>query len=926
MILERKNILIILLLALLGVWFTFPSKLKLGILYFEGQKYQEAYNLLNDVPLQEQKNVFALKTLQEYFILNGQNEKALDVQKTLLKLKPHNLDYIKRLQEIFLWVHKPYDSLKIAELKIPLTPEHQKEKLILEIAREYHWIEAQEDANRLFSTLEDSQDTSTVLAVLDHYVQTEQREQTQSFIHHLVIRDNLAPRVREKIAEYYVSIEKYKEAIEEYLILYTGKKDSRALYTQFNFLYENSVNENKKVYLLKILELYRAQGNWKLAVAFQQYLQGEMPQDHAQFMLLVDDYQMAGEINKAVVLLKARALKYQGQEGEILKIAQKLDSMNRLEEALLYYEELEKIRPNFLPYLQNLAKKYEEMSRLKDALRIYYKILNIKKKATSFLLNKPVFLAMNSNQESFLQVMRSTASTGKKTSASRELRLKIADLHDQLGETKSVILILEELLLESPEDLKIIEDLALRYTWLNEEQKARELYRRIYQKNPKHPLGIKYTFLQAIERQDKDLTYKLLQDISLEDLFNFKDSSLLSSVEEILFEKDKEIHNNFCHWEMQKEMEQIKYRCLQRTTDEFKQGQFLQEKIKEDPLNHFFRSEYVAWLLKNKDLDKAKIQLQEMRAQKLWNQWNQEQWDFIFTLEKESTSQNSWVVHSESSYLGFSDYGYVEQLMRFSRPSFQKTNIAFETKWYQGLVGYTKSLQKYSPYLHTPWGGGWDVGYSYYQGDQKPQKVSFFVRTDHNPTADIYYNIVYENAQPVLDILSTIQNRIEKRQLTGYYFQQMNSRFWYDFSYRWANYYKAQEKGSDHQFNLESYWNIKNEHWFWLGYRLALNHLQSNSALISSIFIKDSLAQYIVLQGLWKSKKEQGSEFRLKSSFGADTRRNIDFGKTYILEADYKYRVSPFDFLRLLGSFSTETAQFYSAQMIYFKLELSHQF
>lgn len=80
-----------------------PSPVKVALTHFSDHQYDVAFDKLYKEAIKNHDNVFALKTIKQYFLLNNQLDKAVSVQKSLVGLKPKNIGYIAELEKLLTW-------------------------------------------------------------------------------------------------------------------------------------------------------------------------------------------------------------------------------------------------------------------------------------------------------------------------------------------------------------------------------------------------------------------------------------------------------------------------------------------------------------------------------------------------------------------------------------------------------------------------------------------------------------------------------------------------------------------------------------------------------------------------------------------------------------------------------------------------------
>ena len=152
-----------------------PSKSKMGMIYFNSYEYDKALEYLSEVDSFKEGDVLALKKIKDYFTLQGNIKKSLNIMEKLYELRPHNIEYLLELETLADWNQLPEKKLKYQEIRADLyTDIDKKESTLLKVAQGFRYQRNFQEANRVFDRLKSSKNIKIHDALINYYLTTRQ--------------------------------------------------------------------------------------------------------------------------------------------------------------------------------------------------------------------------------------------------------------------------------------------------------------------------------------------------------------------------------------------------------------------------------------------------------------------------------------------------------------------------------------------------------------------------------------------------------------------------------------------------------------------------------------------------------------------------------------------------------------------------------
>lgn len=372
-IFDRIFVLVFIGISLAMIFLSIPSNLKIGMIQFNDHEYDKAYLRLIQVTEKNQNNVFALKKMKDYFLLNNNLSAAVAVQEKLVDLRPKNIEYVRELEKLYSWSNMPAKKLKLGEYLLELLPEEDRKAFALQLAEEFRWLKDNSRAQQLYEQFAGKMNEAEQDRLLQFYLATGKQEQALALLNKKKQIGKVTLRERRLLAETYFASNQYLNALQEYVYLLTKRELKGVDVVGGSFIQaldavkirENSQTIEMIHVLLEKLDLRETRqklmrhianvsGNYYQSLQFVQVLLEQKNKKEARMLLL-----------------KMRAL----HTDKIGEIADYFEAMDFVQDAIDCYQLMLRKQPNNKPLLRKLASLYESTGQLNKAEKIYQRLL-----------------------------------------------------------------------------------------------------------------------------------------------------------------------------------------------------------------------------------------------------------------------------------------------------------------------------------------------------------------------------------------------------------------------------------------------------------------------------------------------------------------------------------------------------------------------
>ena len=466
-------------------FFTFPSFEKMGLLYFNSYKYEEAINFFEKINHFKENNVSVLNKLKDYFLLQGNVERAILSQKRITELLPKNIKYLEELAKLYSWNQKPLENLKTREKVVALSPKGTKENELLEILEEYRWLRAYNDSDRIALSLQESTNPKVLIEVLKYYLSTHHNDRIISLAQKLSKINGPNVDYYTYVAQSYELSKDFPNAIKFYMAAVAKDISAIKLYSNLQFIsiYFHSFEADFETFE-HIVGLHRQLHHDELVSKMYMTYALLSPKRFelalANMDALIRDKKFQ-EIKNFVASFSIKATSQELYQSALLMV--KIDFF---EDAILYLEKALEINPTALKYYEELTYLYEKRGLKKKALELQYRYLKILKnkgvKTSSFIISiDETLLAMNDFNQKENSIIAKEKLEIKKT------QQKIIQLHIETKDVNQQIVTLEQYCHDYPFDIEYLRILAGLYSNKQEDEKAQNIYSKINKMNPSDP-------------------------------------------------------------------------------------------------------------------------------------------------------------------------------------------------------------------------------------------------------------------------------------------------------------------------------------------------------------------------------------------------------------------------------------------------------
>jgi tetratricopeptide (TPR) repeat protein len=354
----------------------------MGLVYFHSYQYDKAYKFLTEISTEDATNFIALKKLKEYFLIQGDIARALALQKQLIKIKPRNVEYYLELEKLYSWNNDPYSALQTKQKRAELYTGRKREQILFEVASGYRWIRRFNLANTLFGELEKSQDAVIMKQMANYFLTTKQPYRAIDILKKVVILDPRDGFFRKLLATTYESLRIFKEAAEEYLVLYGGDISYKSYYGSADFM-DSATSEYVKSrleYVEKLQRIYKTLNFVEPLLAIKEKL-FELYSDNPEYQFdLAEAYFELKRYDRAMELFEDMEGIKEDREYYLYEIANRYfyyKESGRQGRAIKFMEELVAREPNNLDFLMDLGNWYEETGQKVKALKVFFRLLEI---------------------------------------------------------------------------------------------------------------------------------------------------------------------------------------------------------------------------------------------------------------------------------------------------------------------------------------------------------------------------------------------------------------------------------------------------------------------------------------------------------------------------------------------------------------------
>ena len=931
---------------------TIPSDLRLGMIYFNSYKYEEAFRYLNDVQSTDTTNVKALKKIKDYFLINGKTEDALKVQKKLVDLKPKNIGYRLELEKLYDWTLRPYKKIQAMELRAELLNEKEKDLLLYNVANGYRWLRDYKSANRVYNQIARKflDRPSYYQEILNYFLATKQIEKTIQLLEPYVARhkDNL--EVTSQLATAYQVAGREDLAARSYLKL-LGKKASFAqYYGKTGWLKElpkKRIVENLN-YIEFLIYHYESKGMKDLSLGLKKELIEIFPDKASIRFSVAESLFKAKSFKEAFVLYKSLENVKTSREYYLYEVSLRYSDMKKQNDQIRALEKLIKIAPKVPIYLESLAELYEEKGEKRKALKLYYRILILEKNKLKILWRKSFEnfekLAFKSEVEKLNNKIKTDASSGlklkikpkvklelkKKRQRTRikRIQLKIVELLDELNEPQKAIAGYKELLADDPYNKDLIRGLAFVYYKAGQELKAQNQFKKLYDLGERDTETLEIYGGRLLSLKEY-LKAKAVLALGMEKEKNFR-PYLYSLYEESLFQTEKEQHAEFCEkvigkqYKETEELLNLEYRCLFRLKEYDLAIVKANKLIKLKPKNLDYSVQLIYACLEAKNYSCAKRKVSEMKKTNAINRFNKEEQVYFQNIFNEVERKRAFVLRHKQTFYDADGFSYWSPEFLIGK---RHNNLLFgaDVKFWKtsGSSSVEFSLPSFLiQYESDSWLVNSHLGVV--QGDKKQELSTELNFQKFYP--ELFFSISLKGKKPEVGSALLANETTSKKSSLEIFsekkWQDLNTLSVFLFL---DKFYFRDDMGSGKGLSLEYMRKIKKESLWSYGAKTFISS-SSGDPLIEAAYLSKTLSYYGLISFKKSFKRKESNSHLIYSKFGigGDLERDFGPGKLIDFNLSYQYDYGIFKNFKLGFNHLRESSTVGNASVNVYQLLWNH--
>lgn len=469
--------LLFLLFILLGslTILTIPEDERLGEIFFKSFQYEKAYEYLSKASSAPKAKPSTLAKLRDYYIVEGQLDKAIQMQEKITLILPKNTEELQMLIKLYTWNSQPLEVLRVKERLAVLLPPKEQLQEYNQILQGYRWLKKYEKADQLAIKLDSTKQSYFLRSNLEYYIATNNLEKVIETTNTLIELEDSSQEFKLLLAQGYELQNEYSKAIVAYINYIhntNGKYDISS--TQINAT-KKQYERYRDIYE-KVIELHQVLGNELILAQIYTNLYKTNPTEY-EFAFEAANILIKNEMyNETIELMNS--LKSISILNVQFRAADNLRLIKEYKYALAFYKKANKLRPNNIEVLDGLADTLEELNKNEEAL--YYnkkilKLLNKKVPKSSYYIQFNSTLYAQSNGTYSVDTIKNDI---------KRREQKIIYLLEKTNKQSERKQMLESYIKRYPLDLEAKQNLAYVYDQNGNKEKARELFQNINQINP----------------------------------------------------------------------------------------------------------------------------------------------------------------------------------------------------------------------------------------------------------------------------------------------------------------------------------------------------------------------------------------------------------------------------------------------------------
>ncbi len=884
-----KVILFLTLITVLTI-LSIPNDAKMGIIYFNSFKYDEALYYFDKSKSQNIASIPVLKKLKDYFVIHGNISKATNIQLKLTQVLPKNIEFKKDLSQLYTWGGFTYKALKVDEEIISLNKDNKSyyDELI-RILNGYLWLKKYPDAKRIGRLLFESKSPKVLEVNLAYLLSVQNVDGVINNIRKIEKVNPEKIHLKKYLAQAYEIKGETKNALISYLAYFANSRDGQQFYQNPRFLENHTAKsiDNKYKELEKIQYLYAELNDKKSNAQINERLFDFNPNEYDRAYDAAEYYSYVPNKKKTLsILAKLSTIRSASRQYRAALIYERIENF---ELAIKHYENSIRLNKRRIQYYQSLSNLYERLGYTQKALNIQYRILKTFKRRSTF----------NVNQFETLFVQNKGKLKSNKIIS--QVQKKILYLLQKLKRHKSYEKELEKFYKKNPYNFDIKYQYALLLQKNKKTDAANILFRELIEQNPYHQdLNMTLSELELTEQN-----YALALDYAKRIKRNtvYKKALLY----QVYLKTDLNKARALC-----KEMIRSKNNLKSFTHTDLKTNCLIDEKQMQDAANILYK--FIRKHPKHRDakfklayllLDMNKIQrakkivtslksnsnLNEQRLLQLESDYHEKE----IYLSRKLAWEQQYSLNYTSNDLGFSfishDYQLIKKSTSFyagiNRSNYYASNLAegsFETSI---VLGANLSQNKNIEFM---------AGIN--QGRTKSTYLS--ASLNHSPSQKLFYRLSSQLNKAVYEFENLNKlDESKKDTISAYFEYYIETQHYIELFAKYSVFHAENHSSKDEatiqtlnlQYNKKLY-----ENWTY-GLRVAPQSAQRDF-LYENIFAKNGFGYALNLRHRNKVFNKYSHQFDFY--LGGDSAREINFGDFYNIQEglEYNYNRSSKIFIR----------------------------
>lgn len=872
-----------------------PSNVQMGSFFFESFQLEKAFEYYSGALKNNGFDLQNLKKLKEYYLVMGDTGRALELQESLVKLKPKNRGYHKDLISLYDWNRLPLKKLQAMETAARLEPEDRKVETLYEVAEGYRWLRRYDDAERVFDELSSSENPEYLEAALNFFASIGRRDKVEALSRR--VRPKSDPDVfRRWMAELAEADESYEEALQKYReILSTPQKDFHEdrleTFTRAELLPKLGIIERINRILLR-LEREEAAINLqrKLAEIFPENL--SLLYDLGYFHLERKDQERTLGIFR-IIEDKEKNLE------RLFEVCGVYATFGEEAETNRCLRSVVKRSPNNPRFLEGLAESLLRMGEKREALRLYEKILYLsgERDASLWRAQDLIFLAQNGPFEA--RALKKKNPPRKKVLSEEkldDLRQKVIYLREELGEGKKSERLMLTLVRRHPKNKGYLKQLAFHYLDKGDRGLGVRTMERVLKLDPNDPDALRVVLARDAEEGRSEEVYRKLK--LLDPLRELPLLDLRLSVLQSLGRREE--LSQFC-LEVSPKYPELRIRCEYEFGDRARAAAELSEFIREQKREDL-RPLLAGWYVDLEDEKRAREELRILeesgRAQ------SPELRAAVEELQERRRARWEWLLQGKVTQVLQTGSEYllseIDLLKKLNGPG---VGVRFDSLHSQNPFTLV------SPYLYYGWQKAEVKAGPTFDLSDRILGTPFFLDASYFGSTRFFLNFHFENSRPEYALRDLQRSDRARRRFGSLYGSYRFDEQFVEGSLDLNDYEFEGESGSDYQIYLE-YLKRGVFHPRWsFGVRTFVADLSTSGDRLRALHIEKALGYYAVAQyaNSFLVRRYHRWDYQFKLAVGGDAERDINFGDALNARAQFEYYKTDKKGLRLYGEYFKES-------------------